>query len=69
MGDNNCNYADERLDLVLERASRDPLQVHVIVTALDNPDTPVLIELRENVQQLKLDREERISIKARRTRN
>ena len=53
-------FADKRLDLVLERASRDPLQVHVIVTALDNPDTPVLIELRENVQQLKLDREERI---------
>ncbi len=53
-------FADKRLDLILERAGRDPLQVHVIVTALDNPDTPVLIELRENVQQLKLDREERI---------
>ena len=53
-------FADKRLDLVLERASRDPLQVHVIVTSLDSPDMPVLIELRENVQQLKLDREERI---------
>jgi two-component system nitrogen regulation sensor histidine kinase GlnL len=53
-------FADKRLDLTLERAGREPLQVHVIVTALDSPDTPVLIELRENVQQLKLDREERL---------
>ncbi len=53
-------FADKRLDLTLERAGRESLQVHVIVTALDNPDTPVLIELRENVQQLKLDREERL---------
>ncbi len=53
-------FADKRLDLTLERVGREPLQVHVIVTALDNPDTPVLIELRENVQQLKLDREERL---------
>lgn len=53
-------FADKRLDLTLERAGREPLQVHVIVTALDNPDTPVLIELRENVKQLKLDREERL---------
>ncbi|SNS70238.1 two-component system, NtrC family, nitrogen regulation sensor histidine kinase GlnL [Noviherbaspirillum humi] len=53
-------FADKRLDLVLERPGRVPLHVHVIVTALDSPDTPVLIELRENVQQLKLDREERL---------
>jgi len=53
-------FADKRLDLTLERAGRESLQVHVIVTALDNPDTPVLIELRENVKQLKLDREERL---------
>ena len=53
-------FADKRLDLSLERPNREPLLVHVIVTALDNPDTPVLIELRENVQQLKLDREERL---------
>ena len=53
-------FADKRLDLTLERAGRESLQVHVIVTALDNPETPVLIELRENVQQLKLDREERL---------
>jgi two-component system nitrogen regulation sensor histidine kinase GlnL len=32
----------------------------MIVTVLDDPENPVLIELRENVQQLKLDREERI---------
>jgi len=53
-------FADKRLDLTLERAGREPLQVHVIVTALDSRETPVLIELRENVQQLKLDREERL---------
>ncbi|CAN5142535.1 nitrogen regulation protein NR(II) [soil metagenome] len=56
----NHQFADKRLDLILERINREPLQVHVIVTSLDNPDTPVLIELRENIQQLKLDREERI---------
>ena len=53
-------FADKRLDLVLERSGREPLQVHTIVTALDKPDMPVLLELRENVQQLKLDREERL---------
>jgi two-component system nitrogen regulation sensor histidine kinase GlnL len=53
-------FADKRQDLVLERAGREPLWVHVIFTALDRPETPVLIELRENVQQLKLDREERL---------
>ena len=53
-------FADKRLDLTLERTGREPLQVHVIVTALDRPDMPVLIELRENVKQLKLDREERL---------
>lgn len=53
-------FADKRLDLVLERAGREPLQVHTVVTALDRADTPVLLELRENVQQLKLDREERL---------
>ena len=54
------HFDDKRQDLVLERAGRDPLQVHMIVTALDDPQSPVLIELRENVQQLKLDREERL---------
>lgn len=53
-------FADKRQDLVLERAAREPLHVHFIVTALDNPATPILIELRQNEQQLKLDREERL---------
>jgi two-component system nitrogen regulation sensor histidine kinase GlnL len=53
-------FADKRQDLTLERNGREPLHVHVVVTALDDPETPVLIELRENVQQLKLDREERL---------
>lgn len=53
-------FGDKRQDLTLVRAGKDPLHVHSIVTALDNPDNPVLIELRENVQQLKLDREERM---------
>jgi two-component system, NtrC family, nitrogen regulation sensor histidine kinase GlnL len=50
-------YADLRQDLALERAGREPLHVHSIVSA-GGDDT--VIELRENVQQLKLDREERI---------
>ncbi|MES2934639.1 MAG: nitrogen regulation protein NR(II) [Pseudomonadota bacterium] len=53
-------FADKRQDLTLERVGREPLHVHSIVTALDSAETPVLIELRENVQQLKLDREERM---------
>jgi two-component system, NtrC family, nitrogen regulation sensor histidine kinase GlnL len=53
-------FADKRLDLTLERAGREALHVHVIVTALERPDMPVLIELRENVKQLRLDREERL---------
>lgn len=56
----NHQFEDKRQDLRLERHGRESLHVHCVVTALDNPDTPVLIELRENVQQLKLDREERI---------
>ena len=51
-------YADLRQDLTLERSGREPLHVHSIVSATGEAD--VLIELRENVQQLKLDREERI---------
>ncbi len=53
-------FADKRQDLTLERAGRESLQVHVVVTSLDDAQTPVLIEMRENVQQLKLDREERL---------
>ena len=53
-------FADKRQDLTLQRIGREPLHVHVVVTALDSLETPVLVELRENVQQLKLDREERL---------
>lgn len=53
-------FANLRQDLILERVGREPLQVEIIVTVLDNPEMPVLFELRENVQQLKLDREERL---------
>ncbi len=50
-------YADLRQDLTLERAGRESLHVHSIVSAAG---PGLVIELRENVQQLKLDREERI---------
>jgi two-component system nitrogen regulation sensor histidine kinase GlnL len=53
-------FADKRLDLTLQRIGREPLHVHAIVTAVDKPDMPVLIELRENVQQIKQNREERL---------
>ncbi len=53
-------FADKRVEMSLERLGREPLQVHVVVAALDNQEQPVLIELRENEQQLKLDREERL---------
>jgi two-component system nitrogen regulation sensor histidine kinase GlnL len=51
-------WADLRLDLALLRTGREPLHAHSIVSATGEGE--VLIELRENVQQLKLDREERI---------
>jgi two-component system nitrogen regulation sensor histidine kinase GlnL len=54
-------YSNKRLDLTLERSGRDLLQVHAIVTVLpDQPRTPVVLELQEIDQQLKLNREERI---------
>ncbi|MBS1170754.1 MAG: sensor histidine kinase [Burkholderiaceae bacterium] len=53
-------FSELRLDLTLERAGREPLQVDCLVSVLDNHATPVLFELRENVQQLKLNREERL---------
>jgi two-component system nitrogen regulation sensor histidine kinase GlnL len=56
----DSQFADKRQDLILERAGSEPLQVQIVFTVLDNPDTPVLIEIRENVQQVKQDREERI---------
>ena len=53
-------FSDLRQDLTLERAGREPLHVHSIVSALEDPPDGVLIELRENQQQHKLDREERM---------
>ena len=53
-------FADVRQDLTLVRPGREPLHVHSIVSALDDPRYTILIELRENVQQLKLNREERM---------
>lgn len=53
-------FGVKRQDLILEQAGRDPLHLQVIVMVLDNPDLPVLMELHENEQQLKLNREERL---------
>ncbi|WP_432382236.1 nitrogen regulation protein NR(II) [Duganella sp. P38] len=52
-------FSDLRQDLTLERAGREPLHVHSIVSAVEAPPGGVLVELREN-QHLRLDREERI---------
>ncbi len=51
-------YADLRQDLSLQRTGREPL--HVICSVSAQGADELLVELRENVQQLKLDREERI---------
>lgn len=54
-------FSNKRLDLTLERPNREPLQLHGIVTVLlDEPDTPVILELQEIDQQRKFDREDRI---------
>ncbi len=53
-------FDEKREDLVLERIGRNALHLNMVATVIDDPDNPVLIELRENVQQVKLDREERI---------
>ncbi len=53
-------FDQKREDIVLERIGRSALHLNMAVSVLDDPDNPVLIELRENVQQVKLDREERI---------
>jgi len=54
------HFDEKREDLVLERIGRNALHLNMVATVIDDPDNPVLIELRENVQQVKLDREERI---------
>jgi two-component system, NtrC family, nitrogen regulation sensor histidine kinase GlnL len=51
-------YAGLRQDLSLQRVGREPLHVISSVSALGEGE--LLIELRENDQQLRLDREERI---------
>jgi two-component system nitrogen regulation sensor histidine kinase GlnL len=54
-------YSNKRLDLTLERHNRDPLQLHSIVTVLlDDPRAPVILELQEIDQQIKMGREARI---------
>ncbi len=53
-------FDEKREDIVLERVGRHALHLNMVVSVIDDPDHPVLIELRENVQQVKLDREERI---------
>ncbi|NLC23310.1 nitrogen regulation protein NR(II) [Oxalobacter vibrioformis] len=54
------DIVEKRQELILERSGRVPLHVHCIASAVDSPDNAILIELRENVQQLRLDREERL---------
>jgi two-component system nitrogen regulation sensor histidine kinase GlnL len=52
-------FTDRRQDLSLQRIGRETLHVHAVISSLDLPETPILIEMHENVQQLKTDREER----------
>lgn len=51
---------EKRQELVLDRIGRPSLHVYCIVKSVDLPDAAILIELRENVQQLKQDRENRL---------
>ncbi|UTY56121.1 nitrogen regulation protein NR(II) [Massilia sp. erpn] len=53
-------FSDLRQELTLERGGREALHLHAIASALDEPPASVLLELREMVQQIKLDREERM---------
>lgn len=53
-------FADKRQMLFIERLGREPIQVSATVVALYNQPWPVLVELREIEQQLKVDREERL---------
>jgi len=53
-------YANKRLDFALHRPGRESVAVHGIVTVLhDEPETPVLFEMRED-QQRRIERGERI---------
>ena len=51
---------EKRQELVLDRIGRQSLHVYCTVKAIDFPGASVLIELRENVQQLRQDRENRL---------
>ena len=53
-------FSEKRQDMTLERSGREPLHVDCIMSVMVEPETPVLIEMRENIQQLKLNREERM---------
>lgn len=52
-------FTDKRQDLILERFGHESLHVHYTISVIDDAKYPVIIELRENIQQRKLDREER----------
>jgi two-component system nitrogen regulation sensor histidine kinase GlnL len=55
-------YSSSRFDALLRRGNQPhelPLPVHVIVSQMDNGEDQVLIELIENAQQTRQDREER----------
>jgi two-component system, NtrC family, nitrogen regulation sensor histidine kinase GlnL len=58
IADNRFNAT--HLDASLERSGREPLHVHAIVGYLEVLPDYVLLELFENEQQLRTDREERI---------
>jgi two-component system, NtrC family, nitrogen regulation sensor histidine kinase GlnL len=58
IADNRFNAT--HLDASLERAGREPLHVHAIVGYLEVLPDYVVLELFENEQQLRTDREERI---------
>lgn len=49
-----------RQELVLERIGRAALHVHCIVKPVDLPEASVLIELRENIAQIRQERENRL---------
>lgn len=49
-----------RQELVLERVGRPALHVHCIVKPVDLPQASVLIELRENIAQIRQERENRL---------
>ena len=57
----NHDPSEKRQELTLDRIGRPPLHVHCIVKAIDFPEEgAVLVELRENIQQLRQDRENRL---------